>query len=88
MAYWQPFPQKIQAPEYSSFFEVRSVRGNGTIKWKGELLFLSDLLAGEAVGIEYVEDDQADIWYRHVVIGTIDLHLNKVGPALERDMVE
>jgi putative transposase len=85
VAYWQPFPEKIRPAEYSSFFEVRNVRTQGTIKWKGEPLFLSELLIGERVGIEHVDDDQADIWYRHVVIGTIDLRTNKIGPAVDRN---
>jgi hypothetical protein len=31
--------------------EVRRVRSNGQIKWRGELVFLSEALVGELVGI-------------------------------------
>jgi putative transposase len=85
VAYWRRFPPRIEQAQYPSFFEVRSVRINGVIKWNGQLLFLSELLTGELVGIEQLDDDEADIWYRHVVIGTIDFRTNQIGPAQERD---
>jgi transposase InsO family protein len=84
VAYWRPFPEQIAPAEYPSLFQVRTVRNQGAIKWKGELMFVTELLVGEHIGIEQVTDDEADIWYRHVVIGTLDLRTDKVGPAKER----
>jgi transposase InsO family protein len=45
------YPQRLEAPQYPAFTEVRRVRSNGEIKWHGELVFLSEALVGELVGI-------------------------------------
>jgi len=47
----RPYPQRLEALRYPSFTEVRRVRSNGEIKWRGELVFLSEALVGEMVGI-------------------------------------
>jgi transposase InsO family protein len=47
----RPYPARLEAPQYPSFTDVRRVRSNGEIKWHGELVFLSEALAGELVGI-------------------------------------
>ncbi len=85
VGYWRRFPERIEKAEYPTFFDVRTVRHQGAIKWKGDLLFLSETLIGEYVGIEQISDDQADIWYRHVVIGTLDLRTDRIGPAKDRN---
>lgn len=84
VAYWRRFPEQIEKAEYSTFFEVRTVRHNGVIKWKSELLFITEVLVGELIGIEQVSEDEADIWYRHVVIGTLDLRTTTITSAKER----
>jgi putative transposase len=84
LAYWRPFPERIAKAEYPTFFEVRTVRNNGVIKWKSELLFISELLIGEPIGIEQISEDEADIWYRHVVIATLDLRTTTTASAKER----
>jgi Integrase core domain len=84
VAYWRPFPERIAKAEYPTFFEVRTVRNNGVIKWKSELLFISELLIGEPIGIEQISEDEADIWYRHVVIATLDLRTTTTASAKER----
>jgi len=47
----RPYPQRLEAPQYPALTEVRRVRSNGEIKWHGELVFLSEALVGELVGI-------------------------------------
>jgi putative transposase len=84
VGYWRPFAQRIEQAVYPTLFETRAVRHQGAIKWKGELLFVTELLVGEYVGIEQVSEDEADIWYRHVVIGTLNLRTDQIGPAKER----
>ena len=84
VAYWRRLPERIAKPEYPAFFEVRTVRHQGAIKWKSQLLFITELLIGEPIGIEQISEDEADIWYRHVVIGTLDLRTATVSSAKER----
>lgn len=47
----RPYPIKISNVKYSSDVAVREVRHNGEIKWKGRLIYLSEALAGEPVGL-------------------------------------
>jgi putative transposase len=84
VGYWRRFPDRIEQAAYPLSFDIRSVRQQGAIKWKGELLFVSELLVGEYIGIEQLTDHEADIWYRHVVIGTLDLRTDQIGPAKDR----
>ena len=62
----RPYPGKVPESEYPGHFEVRSVRGDGCIKWQGEMLFVSEALAGERIGLEEVDDG---IW--SVSLGTV-----------------
>lgn len=47
----RPYPAKLGDIEYPPFTEVRRVRSNGQIKWHGGLVFVSQALVGELVGI-------------------------------------
>ncbi len=56
------YPDPLPQVAYPGHFEVRKVRRNGMIKWQGSDLFLSEVLAGESVGLEEVDDG---IWSLH-----------------------
>jgi putative transposase len=67
-SYRRPYPNRIPAIEYPDSFEVRTVRSNGQIKWKGDLLFVSDVLRDESVGLVQVDDDRWQLYF-----GTVHL---------------
>jgi transposase InsO family protein len=54
-AHWHPpsraLPPKLEEPWYDADHEVRRVRPNGVIKWRGGHVFVGEALAGELVGI-------------------------------------
>lgn len=50
---------------------MRRVRGNGEIKWQGELVFLSRVLVGEPVGLEPVDDGHWRVHYGPVTLGLL-----------------
>ena len=58
-SHWQPSrrPMPAFAPEpwYDAGHEVRRVRMDGTLKWKGEYVFIGEALAGEPVGLSEQE---------------------------------
>jgi hypothetical protein len=83
-AYRIPFRTRIDAYDYPEFLEVRRVRPNGVIKWMGDVFFITEVLAGEFVALEQVTDQEWDIRYRHVIIGTFDAHRRKIVAAAER----
>jgi hypothetical protein len=75
----RPYPKRLEAPQYPALTEVRRVRSNGQIKWRGELVFLSEALVGELVGIT----EGHDSWV--VSFGPIRLgRLHPHQPALDR----
>jgi transposase InsO family protein len=53
--HWQPSPRrlpvKLEEPWYDADHQVRRVRPNGEIKWRGETVFIGEALAGEPVGL-------------------------------------
>jgi putative transposase len=68
----RPYPQRVDNPQYPTLTEVRRVRHNGQIKWRGELVFVSEALVGEMVGIS----EHQDSWL--VSFGPI--HLGRLRP--------
>ncbi|MBM3494561.1 MAG: transposase [Armatimonadetes bacterium] len=56
-------PAKLPEFAYPAGFEVRQVRTDGGIKWGGEGVFLGEAFAGEALGLEAVDDG---LWHVHL----------------------
>lgn len=63
----RPYPQRIEDLHYPPLSQVRRVRSNGQIKWQGQLVFVSEALVGELVGIT----EEKDAWL--VSFGAIPL---------------
>jgi transposase InsO family protein len=67
----RPFPDRLPPlPAYPSDWPIRKVKPVGTIKWKGEELFLSAPLAGQRVGFEPIDDG---FWKVHFLACAIAL---------------
>ena len=58
--------------EYPGHFEVRAVRAHGLIKWRGGLLFLTETLIGERVGLEEIDEGVWKIHFGPVELGRYD----------------
>lgn len=67
-AYRRPYPDRIPPMEYPSSFEVRSVRDHGVIKWRGELVFISEVLTGERVAFAHLDDDRWRLYFGPVCL--------------------
>ena len=65
------FDGVLREPDYQPDQVVRRVRQNGEIKWNGNLIYISEALVGEPVGL--AEDDLAvcTVSYGPIVLGTI-----------------
>jgi putative transposase len=63
---------RLREPEYGAEAMVRRVRQNGEIKWHGALVFLSQTLAGEPVGLSETDDDRWLVRYGPLELGHID----------------
>ncbi len=68
-----------QDPAYAPSTVVRRVRSNGQIRWGGDMIFVSEALVGELIGV----DEGADGWV--VSFGPIPLGMLRAGGrSLER----
>ena len=63
---------RLREPEYPDAYVVRRVRINGEIKWKGSLLFISEVLTGEPVGLEQTDEGLWTLHYGPIRLGIID----------------
>lgn len=62
------FPDRLPELEYPAHAQRRHVAPNGTIKWRGAVVFISQALAGEVVALTEIVDD---VW--RVTFGPVEL---------------
>jgi transposase InsO family protein len=65
-------PARVEDPWYDADHQVRRVRSSGEIKWKGELVFISEALIDELVGITELETGDQLVRFCDLDIGLID----------------
>jgi len=81
--YWlRRLPEKLRAIEYDHGVEVRTVRHTGGFKLKSNYYFISELLAGDRVGLVEAADGRYEIRFGFHPIGMLDVRLGKVEPKL------
>lgn len=66
------YPCELREPVYSEDCVVRRVRSNGEIRWEGELIFVSQVLIGEPIGISRTVGGEWRVRYADVELGFID----------------
>ena len=74
----RPYPTRVSSPEYQAGVTVRSVRSNGQIKWKGDMLYVSESLKGEPIGLVQIDERTWSIQFGPLIIGTLDDSTRKV----------
>ena len=81
-AFWQPSPracpERLEEPWYDAWHAVRRVRRDGSIKWGGDLVFVSEPLAGEPVGIAETESGHWIVRFAGIDLGIIDRRTKKL----------
>jgi transposase InsO family protein len=65
-------PARVEDPWYDADHQVRRIRSTGEIKWKGELVFISEALIDELVGITELETGDQLVRFCDLDIGLID----------------
>jgi transposase InsO family protein len=66
------YSYRLKEPEYPDGHHIRRVRQNGEIKWAGQLIFLSEALVGEPVGIAETDDGRFSVNFGPVYLGFLD----------------
>jgi len=80
------YPCALREPGYGRDTIIRRVRSNGEIKWKGDLIFVSQVLVGEPVGIDRTELGEWRVRYATLELGFIDRERRRLNrrPAPQR----
>ena len=65
------YPARLEEMEYPGGYERRRVYEHGDIHWRNRVIFLSEVLAGETVGLE--EDEEGwRIWFGPIALARLD----------------
>ena len=67
----------MQSPDDTSF-EVRRVRSTGQIKWHGNLIFVSEALIGEPVGLKQIDDARWQLLFCNMPLGVINERVSTI----------
>lgn len=78
--YRRSYPDRIEELAYPSSAKVRRVRSNGTIKWGGEELFVSEVLIDERVAFVHAQDERWDLYFGNVKLATWNERTRKYEP--------
>ncbi len=68
---WRPLTAEAPGLDYPAHYERRQVRPDGTVKWHGEHIFISEVLAREPVGLVEIEDDVWAVYFASLRLGTL-----------------
>jgi hypothetical protein len=68
----RPYPSKLPELPYPGHFEIRRVRPKGEIMWKGQYVFVSEVLARETVGLEEIDDGIWSLYFGSLLLGRYD----------------
>ena len=79
----RPFVEPVGDVDYGPHEQVRRVRSSGEIRWRGSLLFVSEAITGETVGISQRPDGHWLVRFADVALGLIDRSSGKLS-AWER----
>lgn len=66
------YPTKMKPVEYDSSILVRHIHTNGCMKWKGELVYVSENLERELIGLRQVSDTHWEMRFSFHHIGVFD----------------
>ena len=68
----RPYPAKLPEIDYASGVSVRRVRRTGEFKWRGRLIYLSQVLAQEPIGLVACDNDCFEIRYSFHLLGFLN----------------
>ena len=72
------YPTRIPPLEYAGHFERRLVSSSGSIKWRDQSIWVSEVLAGQPIGCEEIADAEWAVYFGRVRIGTLDERLGHI----------
>ena len=77
----RPYPDRLEDPWYDATHQVRRVKATGQIRWQGDLIFVSEAVRGELIGLAETERGDWIARFMHLELGRIDRHTRRFTPA-------
>jgi putative transposase len=68
----RPFPRRLPDLVYPGHYHLRTVGGNGAIRWRTQTIFLTHALEGQVVGLHEIDDGIWSIVFSDVELGRWD----------------
>jgi len=84
----RPYPARVPEPEYPSAMQVRRVQRKGQFDWKHRDVFLSEVLWGERVGLEPVDDRYWCVYFAAFPIACFDSRELRTFPLPKQEEFE
>jgi len=75
------YPLRLPTIEYPSGVQARHVRTNGSIRWRGSLIFVSETLIGEYVGLDQIDDHHFALYFGPLPLAILDDHTSSWLPT-------
>lgn len=77
----RPYPARLEEPCYDATHQVRRVKETGQIRWQGDLIFVSEAVRGELIGLAETERGDWTARFMHLELGRIDRQTRRFTPA-------
>jgi len=77
----RPYPARLDDPWYDATHQVRRVKPNGQIHWGGALIFVSEAVRGELVGLAESEHGDWVVRFMQLELGRIDRATRRFRPT-------
>jgi len=77
----RPYPARLEDPWYDATHQVRRVKETGQIRWQGDLIFVSEAVRGEPVGLRETDEGDWTVHFMTVELGRIDRQTRRFTPA-------
>jgi transposase InsO family protein len=82
----RPYPRRVPELEYTDEFEVRRVSQQGSIRWKGERTFISEVFRYEPLGLKQMDDRWLQVYYGPVALGWFDGFRHRFSRSQPREL--
>ena len=74
----RPYPARLAAPDYAAALEVRRVSATGVFSLHDHSFFLSEVLRGQDIGLEEVDEGIWNIVFYRTLLGRLDERTRRI----------
>ena len=80
------YPPRVPELHYGDEFQVRRVSQQGSVKWKGERTFISEVFIYEPLGLKMLDDRWLQVYYGPIPLGWLDGHRHRFSRRQPREL--